>query len=60
MTQERRYTAVVRSAEVWWRGKRPLLWTKRMHLNNPKVNCVTTREHRLAASVAAMLKSRRT
>lgn len=39
-------------AKTWWRGKRPIGWTKSQHLANPTVNCTGKHELSLAAAVA--------
>lgn len=39
-------------AKTWWRGRRPVGWTKAQHLANPTVNCTGKHELALAAAVA--------
>ena len=48
-------SAVEDSAIAWWSGKCPLEWTLAQHLQNPRVNCSTENEIKLALSVAGMI-----
>jgi hypothetical protein len=47
---------VLKAARRWWRGKRPVSWKQRQHLENPTVNCVGDWEHQLAKAVAKSLR----
>src|SRR3990167_3684091 len=39
------------AAFAWWRSRRPLTFTKKMHLRDPTINCVSRQEIRLARAV---------
>jgi len=47
---------VITEAVNWWKNHRPLSQDERQHLENPKVNCLTESEKRLAGAVARLLK----
>lgn len=49
---------VVAAAIRWWKSKRPLAYSHREHLENPRVNTVTDAETRLAHSIAKYLKKK--
>lgn len=50
---------VLLAALAWWRSQRPLAWKLDDHLDNPTINTVNKREHRLAAAVARLMKGHR-
>lgn len=49
---------VVVEAVRWWKNRKPVFFTEEEHLENPKINCMTETEKRLAESVARLLKSK--
>ncbi len=49
---------VIRAALSWWRGRRPVGWSKRRHQRTPFVNCVTKRDHELARAIRFLLGER--
>lgn len=50
--------AVGQTAHVWWRTKRPAMYSLEQHLNHPTINCDTPRERELAQAVAQWLKTK--
>mgnify|MGYP001587229102 CR=1 FL=1 len=47
---------VITEAIKWWKRKKHSEWNEILHLKNPKINCVTESEKRLAESVVRLLK----
>ena len=48
--------AVADAAKEWWRGKRPISYTRKKHLNNPTINTVGEAEKKLAEAVVSWIK----
>lgn len=46
------------AAVAWWRSHRPVGYSEVEHLDNPRVNCSSGEEKRLAIAVAGFLKER--
>ena len=47
---------IITEAIRWWKRKKSIEWNEVFHLKNPKINCVTESEKRLAESVVRLLK----
>lgn len=54
--QRTNLTGLQQAALHWWEMHRPIGWTLRQHLDNPRVNTATPAERQLAESVAAAVE----
>ena len=45
---------VVEAAKFWWKGNRPVGWTKKQHSHNPLVNIASDYEKPLALAVSKL------
>ncbi len=48
--------ALLAAAKHWWKGRRPVGWRLNSHRRNPTINCVDSREARLARAVVKCWK----
>lgn len=49
----------LKTARAWWKTKRPVGWTIKMHDKDPTVNCENQQEADLARCVSAMIYYKR-
>jgi ribosomal protein S27E len=56
MTNEER---IIKAAISWWKSRRPVSWTHKMHIENPSVNTTGPRERCIAEAVAKYLRAKK-
>lgn len=47
---------VIDEAKLWFRSKRPAVYSLQQHIEHPTINCNTERERQLATAIALWLK----
>jgi hypothetical protein len=50
---------VLKAAERWFAGRRPIGWSLALHLEQPQVNVATDNDKALATAVATLLREQR-
>ena len=49
---------VISAARSWWKSHRPTFYSRKQHLENPKINTVSGSEKQLAQAVAEFERSK--